>query len=48
MCRVFVSRLVLASKKSEFGLCGVVGGMLAIEMLACAMRLGAAGLLRWR
>ena len=27
--------------KSEIGLCGVVGGMMAIEILACAMR-------RWR
>ena len=26
--------------KSEFGVCGVVGGMMAIEMLAGAMRRG--------
>ena len=24
----------------DFGLCGVVGGMMVIEMLACAMRRG--------
>ena len=27
-------------EKSEFGVCGVVGGMMAIEMLAGAMRRG--------
>ena len=28
-----------AAEKSEFGLCGVVGGMMAIELLAGTMRL---------
>lgn len=32
-------RWLSAAGKSEFGLCGVVGGMLAIEMLAYTMRL---------
>lgn len=36
VCWVFVSRWVLAAaEKSEFGLCGVAGGMMAIEMLVC-------------
>ena len=30
----------VAAGKSEFGVCGVVGGMMAIEMLAGAMRRG--------
>jgi hypothetical protein len=30
----------LAAEKSEFGVCGVVGGVMAIEILACAMRRG--------
>lgn len=29
-----------AAEKSEFGLCGVVGGMMAIELLAGTMRRG--------
>ena len=33
--------VLAAAEKSEIGLCGVVGGMMAIEILACAMR-------RWR
>ena len=30
--------------KSEFGVCGVVGGMMAIEMLAGKMRLDRVGI----
>ena len=30
---------MLAAEKSEFGLCGVVGGMMVIELLAGTMRL---------
>lgn len=40
VCGLFVSRWVLAAGKREFGVCGVVGGMMAIEMLAGAMRRG--------
>ena len=29
-----------AAGKSEIGLCGVVGGMMAIERLGCALRRG--------
>ena len=36
---MFVSRWVLAAEKSEFGVCGVVGGMMVIELLAGKMRL---------
>ena len=40
MCGVVVGRWVLAAAgKSEFGVCGVVGGMMVIEMLAGKMRL---------
>ena len=39
MCGLLVSRWVLAAGKSEIGLCGVVGGMMGIELLAGAMRL---------
>lgn len=39
MCGVFVSRRVAAAGKSEFGLCGVVGGMMVIELLAGKMGL---------
>ena len=38
VCGVFVSRRVSAAGKSEFGVCGVVGGMTMIELLAYAMR----------
>ena len=31
---------MLAAEKSEFGVCGVVGGMMVIELLAGAMRRG--------
>ena len=37
-------RWVLAVGKSEFGLCGVVGGMMVIEMLAGKMRLDRDGI----
>ena len=36
--------MVAAAGKSEFGLCGVVGGMMSIEMLACALRRGRGGI----
>ena len=29
---------MLAAEKSEFGVCGVVGGMMVIELLAGTMR----------
>ena len=35
-----VSRWLEAVGKSEFGLCGVVGGMMVIELLAGTMRRG--------
>ena len=44
MCGLFVSRRVLAAGKSESGLCGVVGGMMGIEMLAGKMRLDRVGI----
>ena len=31
---------MLAAEKSEFGVCGVVGGMMVIELLAGTMRRG--------
>lgn len=41
VCGLFISRWVLAALgKTDFGLCGVVGGMMTIEMLAGAMRRG--------
>ena len=33
-----------AAGKSEFGVCGVVGGMMVIELLAGAMRRGRGGI----
>ena len=39
VCGVVVGRWVLAAEKSEFGVCGVVGGMMVIELLAGKMRL---------
>ena len=33
-----------AAEKSEFGVCGVAGGMMAIEMLAGTMRLDRGGI----
>ena len=41
---LFIGRLVLAAEKSEFGVCGVVGGMMVIELLAGAMRLDRGGI----
>ena len=35
---------MLAAGKSEFGLCDVVGGMMAIELLAGTMRRGRDGI----
>ena len=32
--------MLAAAEKSEFGVCGVVGGMMVIEMLAYTMRSG--------
>ena len=37
-------RWVLAAGKSEFGLCGVVGGMMVIELLAYTMRQDCGGI----
>ena len=37
-------RWVLAAGKSEFGVCGVVGGMMVIELLAGTMRRGRGGI----
>ena len=33
-----------AAEKSKFGVCGVVGGMMVIELLAGAMRRGRGGI----
>ena len=33
VCGLFISRWVLAAEKSEFGLLGVVGGMMVIERM---------------
>ena len=38
---------MLAAEKSEFGVCGVVGGMMAIELLAGTMRPKFKNLLGW-
>ena len=35
---------MLAAGKSEFGVCGVVGGMMVIELLAGTMRRGRGGI----
>ena len=35
---------MLAAEKSEFGVCGVVGGMMVIELLAGKMRLDCGGI----
>ena len=41
MCGLFISRWELAVLgKTDFGLYGVVGGMMVIELLAGAMRRG--------
>ena len=44
MRAVGTNELPAAVEKSEFGLIGVVGGMMAIEMLAGAMRRGRGGI----
>ena len=44
LCGVFVSQRVSAAGKSEFGVCGVVGGMMVIELLAGKMRLVRGGI----
>jgi len=45
VCGLFISRWVLAAiGKSEFGVCGVVGGMMVIELLAGTMRRGRVGI----
>ena len=41
VCGLFVGRWVLAAAgKSEFGVCGVFGGKMVIELLAGTMRRG--------
>ena len=41
VCGLFISRWVLAALgKTDFGLYGVVGGMMVIELLAGTMRRG--------
>ena len=45
MCGLFISRWVLAALgKTDFGLYGVVGGMMVIELLAGKMRLDRGGI----
>ena len=45
MCGVVAGRWVLAAaEKSEFGVCGVVGGKMVIELLAGKMRRGRGGI----
>ena len=42
--------VLTAAEKSEFGVCGVVGGMMGIELLAGTMRRGRGGIaaaMRW-
>ena len=36
--------MLAAVRKSEFAMCGVVGGMMGIEMLAGTMRRGSGGI----
>ena len=51
VCGLFISRWVLAALgKSEFGVCGVVGGKMVIELLAGTMRRGRGKikLTRWK
>ena len=43
VCGLVISRW-LAAGKSEFGVCGVVGGMMVIELLAGKMRLDRGGI----
>ena len=45
MCGLIISQWVLAAAgKSEFGVCGGVGGMMVIELLAGTMRLDRGGI----
>ena len=45
MCGLFISLWVLAALgKTDFGLYGVVGGMMGIKLLAYAMRRGRCGI----
>ena len=45
VCGLFISRWVLAALgKTDFGVSGVVGGMMVIELLAGAMRLERGGI----
>ena len=45
VCGLFISRWVLAALgKTDFGLYGVAGGMMAIEVLAGTMRQGCGGI----
>ena len=45
VCGLFISRWVLAALgKTDFGVYGVVGGMIAIELLAGKMRLDRGGI----
>ena len=44
MCGLFVSRCSVAVGKSEFGVCGGVGGKMVIELLAGTMRRGRDGI----
>ena len=45
VCGLFISRWVLAALgKTDFGLYGVAGGMMAIELLAGKMRLDRGGI----
>ena len=51
VCGVFISRWMLAAEKSEFGVCGMVGGEimpLAIGLLAYTMRQDCGGKLLWQ
>ena len=48
VCGVFISRWMLAAEKSEFGVCGMVGGMMVIELLAYTMRQDCGGKLLWQ
>lgn len=43
MMAVGTKELPAAAEKSEFGVCGVVGGKMVIEMLAGNMRRGRGG-----
>jgi len=44
VCGLVISLWLVAVGKSEFGVCGVVGGMMVIELLAGKMRLVRGGI----